>query len=927
MTAGSEEWGGVSRQRPDDPGEWSRWTEVRDRDELRRRLEVLAASEDVDESQVEFVQFFFRASDPVLYPLAAVAVGRWLLQLPALEGWLREYADRRGIPLAGAIPLAGVRSHRRVLVAAAAAWARDADRWVELSGERAEPTSRSPLGPLTATVPLDRAADLAAHLRACRLMVAEGTVTPELAEHVRRALARVVETPERMLDVAVAARWGELAAAEPVVGRTEVEDLRQAAVAWLDGWVRRPGTEDSAGGLGERLRALRAREILSSGAEAGGSEGEAAAVPSRDRADIVRDLVRASEGRRWWALDEAERARVAFRLITALSEGGLPAGEWGGLMDALEVTPGSGPLPRLVLQIARVEGTDPATLVDATLLHSVEDESLLVALVPSGPPGEVGAAVADALEHRIRMGLNTDVEFRVERLLARIELRNPHPGFFHLLSNVVADREYVGMDGVRVPLADWLARLHGEARALREQSRVVLEPSPPVPGPLGEIRQHVRGELQDLTTVRDPAAVVRGVLGLLTGPAGEEEGRRDLRTLVEQLHDQVPVEVEARLARAARILASEGGSLVPGTLDGVAETHAAVEGLGRELVALRTTLAPLLPAAEARALQDTLAEAGEALDGWLESLVRVEARRCRGTAGAGGGDEEEWDTLLMGAREVEPSEHRQRILPVVWETLVVGESGESLEALLRWAVGAASRLSPGQDREVWLRGVAGQWDRMVLEGIDEGLETRVARLVRDPGAEALAGLPGVDAALEKARTWLFDCYRVGDAIRVTRALNLRRGRGGAAAVPRDLLGFFLHYSPVWLALLVGAILMLDFGDAWTAMAEVEDVRGIAITFVLGVGGAFGYAMAELHARVRDGPGDRVWENRMLRLLRVLGFVAVCLAYTLAVVGLMWWLLSGTDEVVRGAGAVLHVVVWSGFALFVGVFFGLMAKAA
>jgi len=244
---------------------------------------------------------------------------------------------------------------------------------------------------------------------------------------------------------------------------------------------------------------------------------------------------------------------------------------------------------------------------------------------------------------------------------------------------------------------------------------------------------------------------------------------------------------------------------------------------------------------------------------------------------------------------------------------------------MRWAVRAGDALEDEGDRDSWLGAVAEHWTAMMEQGMDEGLDTRVAGLLRDPGPGALALLPGVDGVLERTRVWLFDCYRLGDAARASRILNHRRGRGAVAALPRDLLGFFGHYSPLWLALLVGAILMLDFGDAWTAMAEVGDVRGIVITFSLGVLGAFGYVTAELHSRVTDAPGDPVWTTRGRRVLRVLAFVGVSLVYTLGLVSLLWWLLSGTDEVVHGAGAVLHVVVWSGFALFIGVFFGLMAK--
>lgn len=53
----------------------------------------------------------------------------------------------------------------------------------------------------------------------------------------------------------------------------------------------------------------------------------------------------------------------------------------------------------------------------------------------------------------------------------------------------------------------------------------------------------------------------------------------------------------------------------------------------------------------------------------------------------------------------------------------------------------------------------------------------------------------------------------------------------------------------------------------------------------------------------------------------------CLVVTGTLTTMLWFLLSGTGAVVEGPGAVLHVVVWTGFALFVGVFFGLIAETA
>lgn len=119
--------------------------------------------------------------------------------------------------------------------------------------------------------------------------------------------------------------------------------------------------------------------------------------------------------------------------------------------------------------------------------------------------------------------------------------------------------------------------------------------------------------------------------------------------------------------------------------------------------------------------------------------------------------------------------------------------------------------------------------------------------------------------------------------------------------------------------------MLDFGDAWKAMAEVGDVRGIAITAAVGLAGAFAYLLFDLRRRIGPAPEEFAGVTALGDVGRALVFLLATTGYTVVLTSGLWLLLSGTDEVVHGAGAPLHIAAWAGFSLFAGVFFGLLAK--
>ena len=937
----------LSSDAGDDPRGWTAWTEVGDREEILRRLEILAGSDELEASQLDFVLFYFRASDPVLYPPAAVVLGRQLGRSSDLSAWLREYARARGIPVDGPVPLTRTRSARRVLLCAAAAMAREPRAWVDLGGgpggQRAA-AGPDPLTPLQSEVPLDHPQDLVAYLRALRTLLEGVDPHPRHREVAGTLLEDLAERQDVLRDRAVALRWAELLVTgrrEGVMDEEAARGLGERVLALLVADFQGPERK----GVPWRLGLLRAMDAL---LRASGTLVPTAGLPPElqglgapqgydeiGRARFIQALASLEDSRRWWALDEGERAWTAFLLLAGASGIGPATGEVHQILDAFRLPPSPRPQARVLRTLAEREGIGPGAFVDSLLLHALEDETVLLELVPEGPPGDQGAIVADAVEHRIRLGVLSEPGFRVEEFLARMETRRPHPQFIQLLRTVVGDREFRRPDGELVPLADWLQALQDEGQALREGA--TIPETPPIPGALDAVRRGIRRGLLRLGELEDPGEVARGLASLLEGGrVGEaSEPPRDLRSLLHTLWPEDAPALDASLHRHASVLREEGARSVPPDLLLASEARSAAASVKAQLRELERDLVPLLPAAEGSLLGNALARVDGTEGEWVAALSRVEEvwRRAARESREG---KDVWGGVLEGVARVPRASHRRRLYPIVWCTL--GGSVEDqakdqpapggahqMERLMRWAIQAGDALEDPDDREAWLGAVADHWTREVERGMEEGLETRVGRYLQDPGPRALALLPGVDGTLERTRVWLFDCYRLGDAARASRILNHRRGRGAVAALPRDLLSFFLHYSPLWLALLVGAVLMLDFGDAWTAMAEVGDVRGIAITFLLGVLGAFGYVTAELHSRVADAPGDRVWENRGRRVLRVTVFVTVALVYTMGLVSLLWWLLSGTDEVVHGEGAVLHVLVWSGFTLFIGVFFGLLAK--
>ncbi len=922
---------------------------------------------------LEGLLFRFRASDPSVYQDAAVELGRRLLDEPSLRPAMQSYAERHGLSLTGSIPLKGVRGPRRLLLLRASARA----RWVEgAQGGDWEP--EDPL-PVEARIALpENPRDTAVRLLAERWLF-EADPEARFASGVHLVAGAALDERRRW-DRASLRRWCEFA------GSLARVRPREGVPPVVEGWTRLVGRllreyptgpaasvtrrvqllallDEAARGLtglpdgaaAEALRALGAGEPAP-GASRPGSRGEATRfLESRHRLWAIRDgrfgaplEAEAEAGGRavetggallgWmeeWAdiergdatpglasenFDSAEpgatRRRAALRrLLRPLAS----PSEWGAnsphqrslraflILDVLSHATEGDPelmasaraegalgdgdvdsldsLGALALRVTGLEGPGAEAMIDPAFLHRVTGDRLLLALVPVGRRSELLPVLADGIEHRLRLRLASDPLADAERDLMRVSVRAPHPEFWETLQALVAGRSY--------PLADG-GELELESLVSGVSQRGLPRETVPVEA-LAGLEAHEGGA--------GVGGRLRTLAGLVEGRSrGEGESPAALLSLVLWINrgrshclsrsavgGEGPTlgELEARCEDWARRLREIGDDLSTGTAgaDDVLASRAV-------FTELRESMAPLFPAVLA-----------EAFLGALDPLERALA--------------DEWSALnlLDTLRSEHEREARTGVGFVVW--------------LLDHPV--EDRLTPG-GVAAWRTRVAGLWGRALSEAMEHGYESRVRTLVRAPGVEVAAGRSTETAIplLEQVRRWWFDRYAMLEGHRVSLLMSRIDGhRRGAIA---DLGRFLGAFSPLWVALLIGAILMLDFGDAWKSMVEAEDLRGILITFLVGSGGALAYLAFELRRKVTPSPEDRGLGGSSPLLpppgfpwARLLGFFGAALVYTLAVTSLMWLLLSRTDEVVHGAWAPAHIVVWAGFALFAGVFFGMLAK--
>lgn len=996
---------------------WADWTAVTDREEIRLRLEAMSRFEALDPALHPCVLFFFRASDPPLYQLAARVLGTHLDANADLRSYLDRFAANRDVDPKAPISLTGKRSRRRLLIALAAhraaggtapvldttapttyltlsppdlnavlaatrmivedASASISKEWEHfgvdlLEGladvpmvDTADPSLFRSWGLLFTTV-AERHPDRTtkAWSKLLRRLCAPLGDPPSFPAHLQR-LSRLDEIIHGATLLSPAAQQRLLRALPESLDERQSLFLRYRWVVWTDRERTTPPDSLSVSPPAVPPSTLLDNLVRAEAPPSHVSGFEDGPPSSRRLTTFVHLLSTLGDKSTWFRRSVEHRALAAFSLLDFSRHLPLPATAVDATLDHFafpplqtteepaRILPGgrAGPATyRILLRLTDWEDTSAGQLVGTNLLHQITDLQVLLMLLPSREASEWTAVLADATEHQLRLHSRTRPDFQPEQFLYETSVRAPHPQFYENLYQLCQTRTYQDAQERTVPVSSIVERLRDEARAASSPSTARLPSMDAWPGNSEFARnlRHVRRALKAVLAVPDPIEALetaanvfdpkskdpntgsRGIISLLG------TGRSPSAPLVARTRETAALSVQAlrdQLQAAVLQLYETIPHLQPRTFEeahGMRDDALHVE---EALDAIEQHVVPVLGVVEAHLLDSVLHHLKTQLQAWTDALATLHTQ-WQAVLEDGIDPFEEAALLFDHVRDREPGPLRTRLLDLLAHTLVSPcNNGTTSSAerwtrehrLLEWA------LDPDQldqltdeEKEQWTDVFASHWNQLATTAMKAGHEGRVRCLTTNDRLSTLYERSSSSDTLEAARTWFLDRYHAAAARQIT---TLLRADSWTKGVASTVFSSFVHFSRVWLALLLGAILMLDFGDAWTAMAEERAVGSVAVTFVVGVLGTLGYLVVDLQSKVERAPEESFWQTRRSQWRRAVGFLMVCLLVTVAITSTLWALLSGTGAVVEGPGAVLHVVVWTGFALFVGVFFGLIAETA
>ena len=922
---------------------WSTWSHETDREELRLRLECLQHVETVSASLNDLLFFFFRSSDPVLYQAAARVIGRHLHA--DTERWQRvqHYAQAQSIALDQPVQLNGRRARRRVLVMAAAHHAR----------------ATPPMEDIAYPVELDsphgyvkhEAADVRVLLQAMHILraaphsgwrKAARTFVQDIAAGDGPPLDPLLVRPWALVETSSHTEGQALAASPWPAFLQRVAEAQADSVPSFSTAARHLRLIDEAmKGLARRAEtSAEAVRALLNGVKLRHNEfAHRRYMVARDRLEhgTARLAWRAAAKRmvspvQWTLADPEERAEAAFTLLDASRF--LPSDEYEAfthLLDALDIgsasifndssaLPGAmrGATVRLLLHLRKWEASGDEGVLDPRLVHQVGAFEVLIDLVPNDVSDESAAIFADAIENQLRSYIATASDPRPEHKVYALAARAPYALLFEEIADVCHGREYLTAEGDPVALEALIRAFAPQSlaqeAAIRESAVHAADSS------FGEALQGVRRALQNVQEMETPTAAVAGWVALMVRQDQSDGASASVYAFVRRVYGaSADASLRVQAAQTVAELQAQRSHLTLQTLSDAPALQDAAQTVQQEVEAFCTALLPWLAPSEAESLRRARDHLVALLHRWSEAAsIRYEQSRKEKDIPV--------SPLLNAILQQEPGSLRHMLVAATARSAMRSTpSASAFDAALYRTVRhpkALEQATPGERRS-WQRVMHEGWEQQERRAMEDGRETEVTALMQAYATQKGTDRPSMKQISEEMEDWLLDRYHLIGAFQARR-LRMPQSHWGAW-VGGTMMAYLGHFMYVWFALLVGALLMLDFGDAWFAMAEEGDQAGIALTFGLGVVATLGYLFADLRGKVTDEAAYSgwAWLQRTGRLLIFLG-VALCVAtaYTSG----FWYLLSGTEGVVQeGYEAVLSVVVWTSFALFVGVFLGLIAK--
>ncbi len=680
---------------------------------------------------------------------------------------------------------------------------------------------------------------------------------------------------------------------------------------------------------------------------------------SEHQLSLVDDLSRTLAQREaWLSHSEGERALYAMLLLDLVQHDPRPPAQLTSRLiqqgiDAGGVHEpdgdGSDTAATLLVRLLTWEPPGAEELIDVRTLHRIDDARTLLALLPSRRTSPLLSGLVDAFEHQLRWKLRHDEHFSPERFLALLEIREPHRSFFPALATLCEGRTFRRTDGTVVDVLSMVER-HAE-----ESTTIGTDDA------FGRSLARLCERLQSLLEERDadlPALLER--MAETIGEAAEGQPGRPGTVLgvLHALHgeqrpvlqDGYPAWSDRSLSRWQRELAPDllriktlAHTLVPPDWRSGDEVREAVASLRSMLESHLIHLARSLPRFEAVQLRRVQVQVDAALHAWGEAVDQILGRWPESVLRTHQINFDACATVFAEIGRIEHDLLRDHLVRIFWQSLRHWATERATGTVDAWALerelldqslsrelheadeAASTTYWTEADRARMTHSQVALWCDLASRATERNEEQRVLQLAE---AEAYAPLRTHIVATDTVRhvrQWCLDRYLLRSSAALRNDLRRQAGKPRRGLLT-EYGAFFGNFSAVWLAMLIGAIFMLDFGDAWTDMADpdIADVRGITITFLIGLGGAFGYIVWNLRRKSGLSPGEASWPRRRTQLARASAFAGLCLIYTLLVVTGMWWLLSRTDAVVEGVWAIGHIIVWAGFAMFAGVFLGLLA---
>ncbi|MCC5907686.1 MAG: hypothetical protein JJU13_15845 [Balneolaceae bacterium] len=952
---------------------WGNWASLSDREEIRLRLKVLNETSTLDESLTDFILFFFRASDPVLYQLSSIVLGREMENNSRLNTYFEQYCKKRNIPADTSVRLNNQRSRRRALLVRAS--------WLINRSNGSDP------------FPLDieevsglSDSDISITFLSCSLLLEGGQ--PRCREYAVKLLKHRFSDQKPIRDRNLVRNAGILIVRLKAHGELAGELFHHCFDCALNQYNQADQLATKLQSLflldelmetsihlgleftgldGGQTRQGRFNRFLQSRLSHWARVNQKKYEPQDDTQpaysiSIVDQLYRSniheepeeeyrifaesvhsfSDASRWRTFTVEERTYRAFYLIDFCIHS-----EWtepeellllfisNGLFNKLKPIelPESDQLKTalstIIKRLMELEPSLSRTLFDPQLIHRLADHELLPALIPTGFDPDFLPILADAVEHQVRFLLATDADFKPDHYIYLLTIRRPGASFYRYMLELCSDREYKCTNGELYPLQQVLKYLN------RDNTDKTQNPTP-----FWTALEQLRKKLKLLRDETDPVQLLQGIEGELRGTGAEQlrvgitlhdllemvqpSDRAWYRAGLPPFTTQKGNEIVARDQILADALKTKTALLDPKNLNSGFEIGETAQAINKQLDQIRQHILPLLGLAEAGMFGGLLDESTDKVQEWeqvfSQALIIWNERELKGS-------DDVHNQLVDLLLETDNSSIREKLFFVIRDTLTE-EASDKKDSwlhqyeLTKWAAGAANKVKADKIiSPLWGQALQTFWKQLADEAMDQNAEARVVQLMKAPELASIRKREDARQVLDEIKVWCLNRYDAYHALQCNREMNPSWNPG--AGIFKTAREYTSHFARVWLALLIGVIFMFDFGDPWTELAEIGDVGGVIFAFVFGVAGTFLYVWIDLRKRTVYLKNDPFgWISTFGRLFLFLG---VTFIYTGLMVCLFWYMFSSTDQVVHGEYAPLHLLSWTGFALFVGVFLGLIGR--